>query len=157
MYNAKLPFTQERKNKYLTVLQATGEKVLARHEVGVCRATVDVHRKGDPEFRDDEAEAMRLYRSSLSKEIHRRGVEGVDEPIYWQGAIVGWTKKYSDRLLIEHVRRHNPAYRERVRTEHSGSVDLGLTDLSKLDPVSRDLMRQILEREAKSGEQEKEE
>lgn len=149
-------FTAPRKERYCEVLLETGEHVLARKEVGVSRATVNNHRRKYPEFAEREEEALRLYRASLSKEIHRRGVEGVVKDIYWQGQVVGQEIVYSDRLLLEHARRHMPEYRERLsvdqKTEHSGFVGLGA--LQELSPESQDDLRRILQREAKRNAEE---
>lgn len=52
-------------------------------------------------------------------EVHRRAVEGWDEPVYQGGKRVGTIRKYSDRLLELRVKALRPdKYRERI--EHTG-------------------------------------
>ena len=147
-------FTPARKNKYLEELARSGERVLARIAVGVSKRTEERHRAEDPDFRDAMDEAICQYGSKLSKEIHRRGVEGVQEPVYGniggQGGgtgVIGWVTRYSDRLLLTQAQRFEAGYTPKQKVEHSGSVKsegLGLEDLS---PESQDDLRRILERE----------
>jgi hypothetical protein len=148
-------FTPKRRQHYLDVLQETGEPALARQEVGFTYETIRQHRLKNPDFEEAEEEALRIYRAKLAQEVHRRGVEGVQEPIYWNGMVVGWVTKYSDRLLELHIKRHNPEYRDKftVKQEHSGAVGL-LTDLSGLPKEIRDDLEVVLEKLAKAQEDE---
>lgn len=142
------PFTQKRRERYLAVLEETGIKVVARREVGVSDTTVRNHRQRTEGFREAEEEALRMYRAGIEREIHRRGIDGVDEPIYWQGAVVGWVKRYSDRLLELHAKRHIPEYRTQVKVDQTNvNAELPLKDLARLSPESRRELRSILERE----------
>lgn len=140
---------------YLDVLRETGEAALARQEAGCCYNTVINARRRTKGFRDAEEEALRAYRATIGREIHRRGVEGVDKPIYHLGQVVGWVKDYSDRLLIEHARRHIKEYREKISIDQKtqGSLTVDLADLKQLSPESRDDLERILERERDRGEE----
>jgi hypothetical protein len=43
---------------------------------------------------------VRTWRpDALEREAWRRAVEGFDEPVHYQGEVVGYVKKYSDRML----------------------------------------------------------
>ena len=140
-------FTSARQEKYLNALKEHGEEALARDEVGIHRETVKRHRLKTPGFNEAEEEAMRIYRARLAATVHRRGVDGVQEPIYWNGLVVGWVTKYSDRMLELQVKRHIPEYRDKVTVnqEHSGTVAL-LSDLSKLPPDIRTDLKAIIKR-----------
>jgi len=140
-------FTAKRQQLYLDAIEEHGEPALARQEVGFTYETIRQHRLKNPEFAEAEEEALRIYRAKLAKEVHRRGVEGVQEPIYWNGMVVGWITKYSDRLLELHIKRHNPEYRDKftVKQEHSGAVGL-LADLSGLPKGIRDDLETMLEK-----------
>lgn len=142
-------FTEERRQRYLDELQEHGEPALARREVGITAEAVRQHRKKTKGFAEAEEEAMRVYRAGLALEIHRRGVEGVQEPIYWQGMVVGWVTKYSDRLLELHAKRHIPEYRDKftVTNEHSGTIGL-LSDLSGLPADVRRDLKKVLKKVA---------
>lgn len=150
-------FTEAKRKTYLDVLRETGEAALARDEVGVCHTTVANARRKVADFRPLEEESLRQYRAKIGAEIHRRGITGVKEPVYHLGKVVGWILKYSDRLLIEHARRHVEEYREKIKVDQTttGTLAVGLADLKALSPESREDLRRILEREG-GGEEEEE-
>jgi len=149
------PFTVKRKNDYVRVVRETGEEPLARAEVGVSYHTVKDHMVKDPQFRDAVDEAYRQHASIYAREMLRRGVEGVAEPVFGSAGkdmgtgIVGYIQRYSDRLLIEQAKRFNKEYTPRQVVEQTtkleGRPSLGLEALS---PESREDLRRILEREA---------
>jgi hypothetical protein len=151
MVNIKTRFDEKRQAQYLSALREYGEAPLAREEVGISWETVKKQRKKDPGFVELEQEAQRIYRARLAAEVHRRGMEGIEEPIYWNGKIVGYITKYSDKMLELHVKRHIPEYRDKVTVKNEMSGSLGLmTDLSELpDDIRRDL-KSILERLVKN-------
>ena len=64
--------------------------------------------------------AERLAGDLIEAELVRRAVEGVDEPVFQQGRLVGFVRKYSDRLLELAAKGTLPEkYRERF--EHTGA------------------------------------
>lgn len=151
-------FTEARRQEYLDRLKEVGEdgRVMARRAVGVTKATIVGYREKDPEFRELEEEALRIYRARIAEEIHRRGIDGVQEPIYHQGVVVGWVTRYSDKLLALHAKRHIKEYRDHytVEQEHSGSINL-LADLESLPADLRERLRGLLREaaaRAKEGE-----
>lgn len=146
-------FTKEHKERYCAELALHGEMALALNAVGVTGKTIRNHRDRDPEFREAEEEAMAQYRSSLAKEIHRRGVEGWDEPIYWSGILVGYKRRFSDTLLLAQAKRHSPEhYGDRLKVDQRTTVDGGLgIALESLSPESRALLRRIIETESEKG------
>ncbi len=143
-------FTSERKQKYCAALQQHGEPALARATVGVSHATVYRHRLQDPDFRAMEDEALEQYRSSVHQAIHRRAIEGWEEPVYHNGVVVGSRRRYSDALLLAHAKRHSPElYGDKVKVDQTTHVDSGLgLALEQLGPESRALLRRVLELEA---------
>ena len=72
----------------------------------------------------------RIGAEALEDEATRRAAEGVDEPVFHQGAQVGTIRKYSDTLAIFLLKGAMPEkYRDNAKLELSGRVDLGkLTD-----------------------------
>lgn len=152
--NSSSKFTASRREKYLAILRDTGEPATARDEVGICYGTIVEHRRKTPGFRDDEEESLRQYRATIGKEIHRRAIEGVDEPVFYLGEVAGYVRKYSDRLLIEHAKRHVPEYREKIKIDQTGTLTVGMADLGSLSEESRNDLRRILEREKVNGGEE---
>lgn len=148
-------FDAKRKNDYLRVVREWGEEAMARAEVGVSYDTVQDHKGKDEVFKFALDEAYRQYASVLAKEIHRRAVIGVSEPVFGsQGpgsgsGVVGFITRFSDRLLIEQTRRHNKEYTpQQVVTQTTtlkGKPSLGL---DKLSAESREDLKRILERES---------
>ena len=131
------PFVGERVERYLEVLRATGEKVLARHEVGVGNQAVDRRRLAHPEFRENEEEALRLYRAeTIVAEIQRRGITGVEEPVYWQGQVVGFKVAYSDKCLLALAKYQIEGFRDSVKIDQKTEVTTTLTlaDMKELPP-----------------------
>lgn len=142
------PFDEAKRKAYIEILAKTGERALARNHVGCNRTTVASRIEKDPEFREQVEEALRFYRATLAGEVHRRGVVGVDRAIYHNGKVVGFERVYSDRLLIEQVRRHVPAYREQTTVNTTGVVlSADMEGLAKMLPESQDQLREILKRE----------
>lgn len=59
-------------------------------------------------------EAQEHYRDRLRQAIDQRAVVGVEEPVYYQGVMVGTTRKYSDKLLELAARAHCPEFKEKT-------------------------------------------
>jgi len=68
----------------------------------------------DEEYQAAFAEAEVAATDALIQEARRRATEGVKEPVYYKGEVVGTIKKYSDTLLIFLLKGALPeVYRER--------------------------------------------
>lgn len=59
-------------------------------------------------FEEAEQEAIEV----LECELHRRAVDGIDKPVFYQGKKVDTVKEYSDNLLMFMLKKKNPAYRD---------------------------------------------
>jgi hypothetical protein len=95
----------------------------AARAAAVSTETVYQHRKADEAFAQAWAEAYAAYCDRLEMEAYRRAVDGVDEPVYQQGELVGVVRKYSDALLTLKLKRHRPEqYRERVQADINANV-----------------------------------
>ena len=140
----RVKFNQKVRNRYLRVLTTTGRKYEAARAAGVCPQTVKDHQKVDPEFDSACERAMELYRDHLEGEVYRRAVEGVEEPVYQKGTRVldilvdkngqpvldeegeaqfvpAYVRKFSDRMLELHVKRHIPEYRDKATLDVNAS------------------------------------
>lgn len=94
-----VPFTVERQRVYLEKLAETGLKGHAAKFVGVSREIVRYERKRNPAFEELETEALEFFNEGLEKEAMRRATEGVQQPVYYKGAVVGHVTEFSDRLM----------------------------------------------------------
>lgn len=147
-------FQGDRRKKYLDALVETGLRIVAAEKANVHPATVGRHRKEDPEFAQDEADAMERHNASVEREVQRRGILGIQEAIYWEGVVVGHKTVYSDKLLELYAKRRIREYSPRVEidqnTNHGGSIAVGLADLGKLSAEGRKLLRELLTKEGAS-------
>jgi hypothetical protein len=109
---------QETKYAYLVQYAVTGRKRDAARAVGTHFNTVARQKKLDPEFAAACDDAYEMYKEQvIETEVHRRGIEGWDEPVYQGGRVVGSVRKYDSALLLAHARRHIPEYREKYQVE----------------------------------------
>lgn len=82
-------------------------------------------RASDGEFAAAWDAALEDARAEVEYELHRRAVEGWDEPIYggrYRERVVGTVRRYSDRLLELRVKGLMPEYREGARLSLSNMV-----------------------------------
>ena len=108
---------------------------------------------GEIQFAFKEKEAFELYKAEqIVVEIQRRAIKGIDEPIYWKGKIVGYTRKFSDKLLLALAKRHIDGFKDHLKvdqkTELSGAVEVSMDVLGQFDEESLRDMKRILAREA---------
>lgn len=104
---------------------------------GVSYTTLGNWREADPWFKHMEVEATFEAKDNLEAEAYRRAVQGVDEPVVFQGMVttvfdvetgkdkVLTVKKYSDSLLAMLLRASDPEkYREnsKLSVDHGGTV-----------------------------------
>ncbi len=95
----------------------------AATKAGINRKTHYNWLESDPEYAARFKEADEEATDNLEREARRRAVEGVDEPVFYQGDIVGHIRKMSDTLLIFLLKGAKPEkYRERF--EHTGRAVL---------------------------------
>ncbi len=92
---------------------------------GIERRRLYEMRDKEPEFAEAWDKALDAGTDVLEAEAIRRAVEGVDEPVYQGGELVGHVRKYSDTLLARLLDAHKPdKYRQRSEVKHTGSVEL---------------------------------
>jgi hypothetical protein len=101
---------------FLEALAAGATVADAVKLAGVGYRTVYTWREKDPAFAADWEAAYQQGGAALAAEAHRRAVDGVDEPIVYQGKVVGHAKRYSDTLLIMLLKARDPeTYCDRAR------------------------------------------
>ncbi len=115
--------TEPAKIKFLLNLSLLGNRTRAARATGVCTATTWMWRRDDDNFRDRYNDAMKIAAELHEDEMYRRASEGVLEPVYQGGELVGSVRKFSDTLLIFALKGNMPdKYKERV--EHTGAVSI---------------------------------
>lgn len=129
-----MKLTPEKLTAFCAALAETGIVKRACDAIGVSRQTAYNWREDIPEFATAWDKAMRIGVSALEDEAHRRGFEGVDEPVFHQGMACGSVRKYSDTLAIFLLKAHAPEkYRERTSVEMSGSLEINKLSDDELD------------------------
>ena len=69
------------------------------------------------------------YQETLDAEIDRRGVDGIDKPIYYKGEKVDTVKEYSDNLLMFRRKKLDPTYRDNY-VVNVGTKDIKVTSIT---------------------------
>ena len=83
---------------------------------GIPQSSVYDWRKADAAFAEQWADAYRQGTDALETEAQRRAVKGTKRPVYHLGKVVGYTREYSDTLLIFLMKSRDPQrFDDRVR------------------------------------------
>lgn len=117
-------------NAFLAALQDGGIVSRAAAAAGCTVAQVASYRKSSPEFDAAFLEALEGAIDALEAEARRRALEGVAEPVYWQGEVVGTTQRYSDGLLqflLKGRRRHVYGDKQEISGPNGGPIALDST------------------------------
>lgn len=118
-------WTTEKEAAFFTALADTANVSRACKAVGIARQTAYDRKEAEPGFAERWTAALTLGVEALEDEANRRAFEGVDEPVFHQGAPCGAIRKYSDTLAIFLLKAHKPAkYREHHAVAHSGEMVL---------------------------------
>lgn len=98
--------TPERKQIFLRELRRHGIVLAAARAASpptasrtACVSSFYWTRNRDPEFAAEWDSALAEACAEVELEIHRRAVDGYEEPVYQKGELVGTITRYSDRLL----------------------------------------------------------
>jgi len=132
--NKQGSFTPQRKKKFLQHLVKNGGNAsAAAAKVGISPASVHYHMKVDSVFKEKVQLAKLEAMDMVEREITRRGVEGHDEDVYYQGQVVGTKKIYSDNLLMRRAEALMPErYSKRSQVDVNANVTVEHKARSKL-------------------------
>ena len=84
---------------FLAALAVEGVLSRASEIAGIDRSGVYRRRQADPEFDQACKDAMEAAADALEAEARRRALQGVEEPVYQGGQLIGTKTVYSDSLL----------------------------------------------------------
>ena len=117
--------TPQKKGKFLKALTSTGSVTLAAKRAGLSVEVLDGLRESDTDFAERWRQAEALAIIALEMEARRRAVEGVEEPVFYQGQKIGVVRRYSDSLLSLLLRGNRPEkFRERAGDGDSGGMPI---------------------------------
>ncbi|HZD59101.1 MAG TPA: hypothetical protein VE439_01445 [Anaerolineae bacterium] len=135
--------------QFLTAfILSNGNRSKASEASGISRQCHYKWQKIDPIYAAAFEEAEDIVADALEAEAWRRAVDGVEEPIFYQGEYVDSVRKYSDTLLIFLLKGAKPEkYKDRAHQTIAGDKDnplhvrstvtRDLTDEEKLDLIRK--------------------
>lgn len=94
---------------FFATLAETGQVAKACRVAGISNVLVYRKRLEDERFSRAWAEALGVAVMTLEDEAVRRGRDGYEEPVFYQGAQVGVIRRYSDTMLIFLLKSHKPS------------------------------------------------
>jgi len=132
---------------FLLALAQTGNNRLSCELSGLGKAVLHDLRASengqykDPEFIAAYETALEEATDRLEQEARRRGVMGVERPVYQGGVRVGYVREYSDRLLETMLRARHPVYTEAL--SNRVNVDARSVNVGALPPTGEALKQWI--------------
>jgi hypothetical protein len=129
---AHQPFAQIRhlkKRGFLAAFSQYGNVTRAAEAAGCDRHSHALWLKKDPAYAEAFEQAKAMACDRIEQEIYRRGVEGWDEPVWYEGRQVGMLRRYSDTLLIFLAKGMMPQ-KYRDRAEHSHALSPAMAALN---------------------------
>lgn len=133
---------------FLAALLANkGQVSHAAQAIGMHRQRAYEHREQDESFAREWDEIVERTTEEMEREAMRRGMEGIDKPVYYQGELVDTLREYSDTLLIFLLKSRRPEkYRDHHQVQHTG-LDGGPVNVRvELDEKQREALGDVLRR-----------
>lgn len=126
--HSKAVISNRKKEVFLEVLKCTGNVSGAALAAGYASSSFLVRvRKTDAEFAEKWDDALEASYDLLEAEALRRAVDGVMEPEYYQGTIVGYKVKYSDGLLTTLLKANRPdKFRDNMKISGEMTAKFGI-------------------------------
>jgi hypothetical protein len=107
--------TDRARQRFLKWYANSGNVTWAANRAGIERSAVYKWQEADDQFAAAFREADLKATEVLEREAWRRANDGVAEPVYQHGKLVGTIQRYSDNLLMFLLRARAPErYRDRV-------------------------------------------
>jgi hypothetical protein len=128
----------EAQTAFLAAFAETGTVTHGAKSSGISRQT-HYNWLTDAGYSERFSDAQEQATDNLEREARRRAVEGVEEPVYYQGEVVGKIRKMSDTLLIFLLKGARPdKYRERLEHTGHGGGPLGQVTFYELPKNGRE-------------------
>jgi hypothetical protein len=115
----------KRDQVFFTALENGHSTNAACEAAGYARRSVYRWRERDPAFAQGWLRALGIAADLLEDEADRRGRDGFDEPVFYQGEQCGAKRRYSDALLLARLKALRPAqYRDGTFSQQTINVVL---------------------------------
>jgi hypothetical protein len=116
-------WTRARKAIFLDTLANNGNVRAACKRVGLSREAAYRLRRRDPLFARIWAAAMVKAHDHSIEVLADRAIEGIEEPIYHRGELIGTRRKYDTRLLLAYIARLDKAADDKAAQADAGRFD----------------------------------
>ena len=118
---ARSPRQQKRywRTRFLDELARGATVAMALAASGCPSSTAYAHRSRDPDFAKAWDDADEQGMAMVESEIVRRGVDGWDEPHFYEGQIAGYVRRYDSRLLLRLAEMKNRRWSQRHAVDHT--------------------------------------
>ncbi len=100
--------TPQKDAKFFNKLRDTADVSQSALHAGYPRRSVYEWRDKEPKFKEKWDAAWELGVDAMEEEARRRGMEGVEKPVYQNGKKVGKVQVYSDTLLMFMLKGRRP-------------------------------------------------
>ena len=106
------------KTAVLEAYEEIGRVDFACKRVGLPKTTFYHWLRTDAEFKEAYSNSNEIVVGLMEDEAKRRGIEGVEEPVFYKGVECGTIRRYSDQLLITLLKAHAPEkYRNNIQAD----------------------------------------
>lgn len=128
--HSKMRLTERRKETFLNALARTGSFPAASRAAsphastrwGASKTFRD-EEKRNPEFASQVEEARLKAIGVIEQTIYDRAVDGIEEPIWEHGKLVGTRKVYDNKLLMRLASKLEPAWAEKRHNTVEGHIE----------------------------------
>ena len=136
----RVTLSKRKRRVFLEILSRTGKVTDAAQSVGYTNTSF-LHRmyREDKDFAREWDAALESAGDVLEDEAIRRAVDGVREPVYYQGKVVGHKLNYSDQLLMFLLKGTKPdkfADRKKIEGTIEGKIGVALLPMTAPNPGS---------------------
>lgn len=125
-------FDRERQLVYLEQLSRVPNEALAALKAGVLPSQVKAHAERDERFAQACVAAKMVASGFAEAEAWRRAIDGVDVPVYYQGAKIDTKTEYSDQLLVKVLEANEPRYERKTKIDGDLNVNHSWLDMLRL-------------------------
>lgn len=128
-----------KKRKWLTAIAETGKIRAAEKLTGINHASHYAWLKKDSAYKQAYDEAMDRATDLAIDECFRRGVEGIEKALSYQGKLTGYTiREYSDNLLMFFIKARRPEFRDSWPAQNTtGPISFNVCDRQRANSCKK--------------------
>lgn len=136
------------RTRFIRAMKQTGSVTVAAQEAQISRQTAYNWRNAEPWFRQQWDDAEEQFIDLIEARGGQLAVEGVLEPIYHEGVVVGYVRKYSERMIEFMLKkRRQKTYGDKLAIDQrtaSVSVKVDDAEAARLVAEALPMLRDVL-------------